>query len=217
MALMGWRGNLVAAAGVAALVGGCGTTGHKTTTSVPQPTTSRPAPAQTSAVEKRTIGAGEFPGFNPSAPVTATTPQTWVQVDELEPSQRAAAAARFRRLHFVAGARNDLIWARSSAGNEFGGLSVVEQFASAADARSDLVAELPSLGPGRRFTVPGVPGASGVAGSEGASIGDDVLFTNGPYVYLVGAAWPAGVRSSPSRASLIAAVQHLYRRVRVRD
>ncbi len=213
MALMGWRGNLVAVVGAAALLCGCGATGHKTTTSVSQSTTSGSAPAKTSAVEKRTIGAGEFAGFNPSAPVTATTPQTWVKVDEFEPPQRAAAAARFRRLHFVAGARNDLIWAKSSAGNAFGGLSVVEQFASDADARSELVAELPSLGPGRQFTVPGVPGASGVAGSGGASIGDNVLFTDGPYVYLVGAAWPAGVKPSPSRASLIAAVQRLYRRV----
>jgi hypothetical protein len=203
-----------------AVLCGCGATSHRVAsgstsgTSSARSTTSGSTPPVSSVIGARTVAAGEFAGFTPSQPVVVTTPQAWVAFDEYRSSQRSATLARLRRLGFVAAAREDLTWAKPSAsgGTATGGLSTVEQFASSVGARSDLAAELPGLGPGKPFAVPGVPGAHGVAGSGGGEVGDNVLFAVGSYVYLVGAGWPAGSDPAPTRASLIGSVQHLYRR-----
>jgi hypothetical protein len=195
---MGCVGALLAAGVTAVVLTGCGGT---------------PATATLGA---RTLAAGELPGFNPAKPIVVTNPQTWVGVEELKPAQGAILAARLRRLGFVGAAREDLSWAKVTAGAPSppaAALSVVEQFSSAAAARTELAAELPSLQPGTPITVPGVPGARGYDSSANGSEYANIVFAAGPYLYLVGAEWQTGLAAGPSPAGMIAAVQHLYRRV----
>lgn len=123
-------------------------------------------------------------------------------------AQRAAASARLRRLGFVAGVREDL-----GGPHGLAGLSTVEQFRSSAGARGELASVARGLvGPGvARFSVPGVPGATGFAASGSAF---NTAFADGSYCYLIGAqAFRARTPGGPTRAALILASQRLYRRV----
>lgn len=213
------RGRFVAGLFLAAALSGCGSTSHKAASvsgASATATTSGQASSANTAVATRTIRTGEFPGFNASAPVVETDPQTWVAVDQFDPAQRAAITARLQRLGFLGAAREDLIWSKAPTGSanvQTAGLSVVEQFRSAAAARAEYAAELPSLGPGTPIAVPGVPEARGFASAGNGPDDANILFADGQYVYLVGAEWAPGSKPAPTRANVIAAVQHLYRRL----
>jgi hypothetical protein len=79
-----------------------------------------------------------------------------------------------------------------------------------------LLGKATSPGPDRRaatFAVPVIPGASGFGGASGGTAGYNVAFADGVYYYLVGAGWPTGTPSPPTRAALVTAAQDLYRRV----
>ncbi len=65
----------------------------------------------------------------------------------------------------------------------------------------------------KAFTVAAIPGASGFGGAHNGSTGYNVAFADGAYYYLVGAGWPTGTPSPPTRAALITAAEDLYRRV----
>jgi hypothetical protein len=45
-------------------------------------------------------------------------------------------------------------------------------------------------------------------------VAENVFFTDGPFLYLVGAGWPVTETSPPTRAALTAAAKKLYARVR---
>jgi hypothetical protein len=99
------------------------------------------------------------------------------------------------------------------------GLSMVEQFRSQAGARAELAevvkqfkTSIPPPARATPFPVPGIPSARGLAAT--GDTGANVAFTKGSYYYLVGAAGPPpGAQSAPTRATVIAAAQHLYHRV----
>jgi hypothetical protein len=159
---------------------------------------------------------GELRGFNVAAPTTATNPQAWVAVDQFPAGQRSATVSRLRRLGFTGGTREDLTWAASNAAGSVtqpaAGLSVVEQFRTPAAARSELTAELPTLGPGTAITVRGVSGARGYSSTGGGKNFVDVLFASGPDLFLVGAEWQTSLKSKMSLSELEAAVQREYQR-----
>jgi hypothetical protein len=46
--------------------------------------------------------------------------------------------------------------------------------------------------------------------------GDNVMFTDGPFVYLIGNGWTVGAKKPP-RSGLLAAVTKLYQRVHGRS
>jgi hypothetical protein len=116
--------------------------------------------------------------------------------------------ATLQRLGFVAGVREDLV-----GPDRLAGLSTVEQYRTPSGARGELAAVAPTLvGPGAKpFAVAGVPGARGY---DTAGSGANIVFTDGPYFYLVGTEEaPSGTPGAANQATLAAAAQSLYRRV----
>jgi hypothetical protein len=94
------------------------------------------------------------------------------------------------------------------------------QLASAASARAELAAVLRDTKHHFRsiftaFSAPVIPGARGyhVGGPGNPSAGDNLLFADGPFLYLVGQGWAYGIKNPPSRSGLIAAATSLYKRV----
>jgi hypothetical protein len=107
------------------------------------------------------------------------------------------------------------------------GLTFVEQLRSSASARSEQASfskqTLSSFRPGDRtrpLAVPGVPGSRGLmtlaVGVNGGGTFYNITFTDGPYLYFVGAAFgPAAIagKPGPSKAQLEAATRAVYARV----
>jgi hypothetical protein len=168
---------------------------------------SAPVPADpVGALYERLIVRAELPGFTaPICPSVETNASRWARgnlsVDQL------------RRNGFVAGLRQTLYSNRHDAD----ALVSVALFGSAHDARTEIENE---IGSARRsansfaaFPVPSIPAARGFALSGRGSAGYNVVFTDGPYVYLVGIGFAAAGAKHHSNAQTIAAASALYRRV----
>lgn len=165
----------------------------------------------------RVIRHGELAGFGPfgSAHVqTFTTPGSFLAAYQqaATPSQRSQWAAVLKREGFVGVAAEEL---ESRAVNR-GGLSWAMELGSSAGAQSELRKEVrsgESHGPAPRFAVAGIPGAIAFRlGTSSSGGGDNILFSDGRFLYFVGVGWGTG--GKPARAALIAAAQTLYARVR---
>jgi hypothetical protein len=202
-----------AALGVAAMVA--------VTAAVAAVPRSQPTPLPLSA---RVIEKGEFPGFGPfAATVTTTSVSTarrWVSIDtSLTPAQVSAQTARLVREGFRGGVTEQL----GSVTGGWSGISWVVRLRSAASARSELTAFLadarqtanPPASTYAAFAVGSMADARGfhLAGSAGNFEGDNVIFADGPYLYLVGDAWPKAQKNAPPRTTLVAAATKLHRRV----
>ena len=99
-------------------------------------------------------------------------------------------AARLRRGGFVAGVREDLIWTN---GNDRGALSAVVRLGSSRSAQAEIAQQLrdfagePHRGRAKTyaaFPVPGIPGAHGFALTTSATSGLNIIFADGPYIYI---------------------------------
>jgi hypothetical protein len=126
----------------------------------------------------------------------------------------SAETARLQREGFVE-VRSEFLDRGSARGS---GLSWVMQLGSAASARAELKVVLTesraaSGGTFTTFSVPAIPSARGFRESGGGSIGDNIVFADGPFLYLVGQGWYSGDKTLPTRAALIRAVTALYGRV----
>jgi hypothetical protein len=158
------------------------------------------------------IAHGEFAGFEPAHVQTFTTPASFLADYQppATPAQVSAWVALLRREGFVAAAAEQLR-ARTNNG---GGLSWAMELGSPAAAKSELTKEVRSderHGPVSRFVVRAVPSAVAFRLGTSSSGGDNVLFTDGRFLYFVGNGWSTG--GKPARAALIAAAQTLYKRV----
>ncbi len=193
----------------AIVLAGCGGSGHNSATSTAATSTSAQPPAPAGDIQSRALAEGELSGVAVGSPVLADSAESWVVADDLPASKRTSEAERLRRLGFVAAVREPLV---ASTGSQTAGLSVVEQFRSSSSARSQLTAEYrqntASGGHVTVFAVPGIAGARGFELSSSGFSGSNVVFTKGPYFYLVGEQAEA-----PSRANVTAAAQHLFDRV----
>jgi hypothetical protein len=153
----------------------------------------------------RPASAEQGAGFTPlGRRQVGTSAASWATVNQLP----AGEATRLERLGFVVGGREDLV-----GPDRLAGLSMVEGFRSRAGARDELVKVLHGLvRPGdKAFAVPGVPGARGY---YAVGSGINAAFADGAFCYLVGAEEPPpGTPGGTSRASLVTAVQRLYRQV----
>lgn len=164
------------------------------------------------SVRGRTLAAGEMDGFIPGRRVFAPTARGWVAATRVTGRRRAAEVNRLQRLGFLKALSESLA---TRAGQQ--GLSIVEQFRTAAAARAELAHETSRavLGSPMRFAVAGIPGGRGFAFRKG---GANVAFAKGPYYYLVGAAVAGPGGPGPSlartRAIVSAGARHLYDRVR---
>ena len=191
--------------GVASLtLAACGGGSDKTSTAA----TSAPAATAsgaTAGIASRVLRNNDLKGFTGTRPAVAKTASGWLAATQTPTQDVASETNRLTRLGFVAGAHEDL------TGSGRDGASIVEQFKSPAGARSELAKVVKGFRAGTggptTFPVPGIPGAVGLA----ATGAENVAFTSGNYYYLVGAIVPAV--NARSKAAIIAAATHLYRRV----
>ena len=94
--------------------------------------------------------------------------------------------------------------------------SSVIEFKSPQGALVTLSEAAPSFQPvsgARPFSVPGIPGALAAATTTVNSDGFAIAFVDGRFSYFVGVLYPPNSVKHPTRASLVAAAQALYRRV----
>jgi hypothetical protein len=216
--------TLAAALAVAAaMLVGCGGSSHKATSATTTATSAAVsasggapppgAPPALRGVVGRVLRAGELGGFAPEGRrVLGISAPSWVGEVRVPASERAKEVARLQRLGFIAAVSEKLAPANGSPAEA---LSVVEQFASHSAARNELATQVTqSEARGAKpFTVSGIPGARGFGGTHGQNTGLNVAFAVGPYYYLVGAGWPTGSPGPPTRAEVVAAAEHLYRRL----
>jgi hypothetical protein len=151
----------------------------------------------------RVIERGELAGFGPFRPggntKLFTSAKQWVGGDtSLTAAQATARIARLRREGFKALLAEQL----GSLKPQRGGLSWVMQLGSAASARAELVAALrdnesQTSSTYTAFSVAAIPGARGFHAVGGGFVGDNILFADGPFLYLVGDGWSAGVKEPP--------------------
>ncbi len=127
-------------------------------------------------------------------------------------SARVPVTPRLRRLGFVAGVNEQLhgIYPMKAQA-----VSVVERFRSVSGARAELAYgdKTFAFGHGQkleRYPVIGIPGAIGWSVRDGRTTGMNVMFTNGSFYYLVGAAVSGHESGVPTRANLVAAAQAIY-------
>jgi hypothetical protein len=64
------------------------------------------------------------------------------------------------------------------------------------------------------FSVSTIPSAQAYHVAGGGQVGENILFANGPFLYLLGEGWSTEIKDPPARSTLIAAVTTLYKRVR---
>jgi hypothetical protein len=167
----------------------------------------------------RLIKRGDFGGFRPeSTKHSFKTAKAWVAGGpHPTAAQTSAEIARLRREGFVA-VLAEFLDRGSARGN---GLSWVMQLGSAASARAELKVDLTenkaqttaSGGSFSAFSVPAVPRARGYRVSGGGSVGENIFFADGRFLYLVGQGWSSADKNPPTRRGLITAVTTLYQRV----
>jgi hypothetical protein len=167
----------------------------------------------------RLIKKGDFAGFRPESRTHSfRTAKAWVIGGPHVPAaQMSAEIARLHRQGFVAVLAEFLD--RGSARGS--GLSWVMQLGSAASARAELKVDLTENkaqttaqgGSFSAFAVPKIRGARGYRVSGGGTVGENIFFADGPFLYLVGQGWSSADRHPPTRAGLITAATTLYRRV----
>jgi len=176
------------------------------------------ASPKTLPLRARLLRPGELAGFKADLGLAHyPSAALWVQSDpQLTPAQRASELARLRREGF-----KGLDQRFYAHGTTQEGVSWVMQLGSAASARAELGSSLAKyrsqdVASGATFTpwrMTRIPGARGFRLSGGGQIGENVFFTDGPYLYLVGVGWAVGEPHAPTRAGLIAAATRLYTRV----
>jgi len=167
----------------------------------------------------RLLKRGEFPGFTVEAPTSYKSPKAWVATKtSLSATQTAAEVARLTREGFkellsefldnAQGPRNGLFW--------------VVQLGSVASARAELAAEVRSAKAHGQatetFRIGAIPGAVGFGADQGNPGdymgGENIVFTDGPFLYLAGDAWSGSTQTrNPTRTALIEAATKLYKRV----
>lgn len=167
----------------------------------------------------RVIRPGEFPGFVRQRPVLFKSVKRWVSTAGLTAAEAARWTATLRRDGFRAALREDLL---PETGSDRAALSWVVRFRSAAAARSEVgttmrLAAIINKKPGRShktFQVDAIPGARGIHDTGPHGVGENIVFSDGPFLYLVGNRWDTGATNPPTRARLLAAAIRLYKRVR---
>jgi hypothetical protein len=157
----------------------------------------------------RLLKRGEFPGFTLEAPKSFKTAKAWVAGNtSLTPAQARAQVARLTREGF----KEVLAEFLDDAQGPRTGLSTVMQLGSAASARAELAAEVrfeTTYQAPLTFRVSTIPGAVGFGGGGG----ENIVFADGPFLYLVGNAVLGSMTHNPKHAALIEAATKLYQRV----
>jgi hypothetical protein len=163
-------------------------------------------------LQQRTLLVSDLPGFKVDTPPTLLrSANAWLNCKQ---SHRYKDAAALQARGFVAGAREHLYLTRAGLYAADASSDVI-QFKSPQGALANLNETMPSGGTGglKPFTVPGIPGARGAATTGVNSNGLLVAFVDGRFSYFLGVAYLPHSAKHPTRASVVAAAQALYRRV----
>jgi hypothetical protein len=219
------RGAISAGAVVlAALVSGCGSSGHNaastnaSTASAPASPSSQAAipadaPPAVRELAGRMLVAGDLPRFSPRGKrIVGINSSSWVAALGLPPSEREKSLRTLDRLGFVRGVREQLT-PSPETGPE--AISIAIKFRSPQSALAYVQQELKSgqTHGAKPFAVPGIADAKGFGGSFGAIVGYNVAFANRNFYYLVGEGYPTGAPGAPTRQELVTAAQRLDARV----
>jgi urease gamma subunit len=173
------------------------------------------------ALSARVLRSGEFQGFKPAQTTQFRRVRDWITDDTgLTRSQVAARTVRLKRAGFVALLSEHLM--ATSGVRDRAAVSWVMRLGSAQAARREVTAAVrDAMADGKErghryvaFSVEGIRGARGFRLTSPGSAGDNVMFADGPFVYLVGTKWDPFTRRPPPRANLVAAARTLYKRVR---
>ena len=173
------------------------------------------SPANTATplpLKARLIKRGEFPGFTPGTPVSLTSTKAYFESPTgLTATDRTAWMARFTKERF----KQDVTELLTGADGSSQALSGVMQLGSAASAQAELAAErgFSEEHGATQFSVKTIPGAVGYDLTNPTSSGENVLFADGPFLYIVGYGWYGSARN-PKHAALVEAATKLYARVR---
>ncbi len=194
---MGFRSFILAGA-LTVLLAACGSSS--------KPSTSANSGGPLPPIAHRLLTSSEMPpGFSAHGqPSVSTSVRAWLQSSQTPPARLRAQTERLNRLGFVAAASQSLT---SSKGP---GLSLVEQFRAPSGAHSEFAGEVKAFKSAlgvKEFPVSGIPAAFGFGVNGG---GANVVFADGAYYYVVGAAVP------PTRANqlaVVASAQKLFHRV----
>jgi hypothetical protein len=163
-------------------------------------------------LRQRTLLVSDLAGFRVDIPPELfTSTEAWLKVKD-SGEYRESAALRARG--FVAGVREHLYLMRAGL-YLADAMSAVIQFKSPHGALASLNEVMPSGGNGelKPFAVPAIPGARGAATTGVNSNGLFIAFMDGPFLYFVGVEYLPHSANHPTRASVVAAAQALYRRV----
>jgi hypothetical protein len=160
-------------------------------------------------LQERVLAPGELSGFAVNGPAEVVrSAEAWLR-PKLSGQYKETSALKARG--FVVGAREYLTGSNAQA------VSGVMEFKTARGARTTLAQSLAGMRAGaykvRRFSVPGIPGARAAATSTVNRKAFNIAFVDGRFWYLVSASYPPEAKKPPTRASVIAAAQALYRRV----
>lgn len=158
-------------------------------------------------LSQRMLHAGELAGFKPGAASFVSDPSKWARDCPKGEAERLKAAG------FVAGASTHL----SSKLDGRDAISFVARFRTPAAARADVtsfVTNHPKCTTANRlssYSVPGIPDAKGLAAKRSDGVGYDILFSDGPFSYDVGA-FTVDPKGPPTQADVVKAATALYRR-----
>jgi hypothetical protein len=135
----------------------------------------------------------------------------------LTPTQASAQTVRLRREGF----ERALVAYLDRGHVRQTGVSWVMRLGSPGSARAELAAVFREYraenvahgGSVSTYSVAAAPGARGYHVTGPGTDDENVLFADGPFLYLVGEAWPTGAYGAAARAGFVAGVTKLYRRV----
>jgi hypothetical protein len=162
------------------------------------------------ALSARVIRRGEFTGYVPGTRESVKTPEGYLVDTNMTLPERKAWATRLNGEGF----KQDLTEFLNGRQGPQTGLSGVMQLGSDASARAEFVAELRFYEGklAQTFRVKTIPGAVGYGFTGSGEGGENVLFADGPFLYIVGYGW-IGNAHSPKHSALIDAATKLYVRV----
>ncbi|HEX3976667.1 MAG TPA: hypothetical protein VHW96_10405 [Solirubrobacteraceae bacterium] len=173
------------------------------------PATAHAAGVRSLPLSERVLPSSALPGFVvPDRPIVVRSALAWAaRVERMSTPSREAQ--RLRQIGFVGGVNEQLRGVYPLAADA---VSTVERFRSAAGANAEFSyqsSKAATAGPGERATAlrTGMPGAFGWVARSPQLTGINVMFTSGPYVYVIGSAAAPGTTDAPTWRQIIADAQ----------
>lgn len=171
--------------------------------------TAQAAAVRSLPLTERVLPSSALPGFVvPDHPVVVRSALTWAATVERTDAP-AREAHRLRQIGFVGGVNEQLRGVYPLAADA---VSTVERFRSVAGASAEFSYQTTKAATSRRGEQvtglrTGMPGAFGWVARSPQLTAINVMFTSGPYVYVIGSAAAPGTAGAPTRQRVIADAQ----------